>query len=115
MQDGEKYAILDLPINDRSYDKWYMQYQTIHEKPLVTGHVSRLPREAFHFLDSVPLLRDLQQRDQLPDPALTAVGEQLRLLHEAGVRYLLIHKAFANAGPAGRVARLADFNPRLRR
>ncbi len=96
--DEEGYAILDLPINDRSYDKWYMQYQTNHEKPLVTGHVSRLPREAFQFLDSMPLLRDLQQRDQLPDPELTAVGEQLRLLHEENVRYLLIHKAFANEG-----------------
>ena len=96
--DGEEYAVLDLPINDRSYDKWYMQYQTTHGKPLATGHVSRLPREAFGFLDSVPLLKNLRQRDQLPDPALTAVSEQLRLLHEADIRYLVIHKAFANEG-----------------
>lgn len=96
--DKVEYAILDLPINDRSYDKWYMQYQTNHEKSLITGHVSRLPREALQFLDSMPLLRDLQQRDQLPDPTLTAVGEQLQLLHQANVRYLLIHKAFANEG-----------------
>jgi hypothetical protein len=97
-RDGEEYAILDLPINDRSYDKWYMQYQTFHEKPLATGHVSRLPREAYNFLDSVPLLKNLRHRDQLPDPALTAVSEQLKLLHEADIRYLVIHKAFANEG-----------------
>ena len=96
--DGETYAVLDLPINDRSYDKWYMQYQTAHGKPLATGHVSRLPREASYFLDSVPLLKNLRQRDQLPDPELTAVSEQLELLHEAGIRYLIIHKEFANEG-----------------
>jgi hypothetical protein len=97
-KDGEDYAVLDLPINDRSFDKTYMQYQTTHEKPLVTGHVSRLPGEAFAFLDNLPLLQELRQRDQLPDPALTAVTQQLSLLHENNIRYIVIHKAFANAG-----------------
>ena len=97
-QDDEPYAVLDLPINDRSYDKWYMAYQTMHNKPLATGHVSRRPREATAFLDSVPLLADLEARDQLPDPALRAITEQLRLLDDVGIRYLVMHKQFANAG-----------------
>jgi hypothetical protein len=96
--DGEETAFLDLPMNDRSYDKWYMQYQTEHEQPLATGHVSRLPAEAHSFLASTPLFHDLRQRDQLPDPSLTRVTEELAPLHEAGVRYLVLHKAFANDG-----------------
>ena len=68
--DAESYAVLDLPINDRSYDKWYMAYQTVHDKPLATGHVSRRPREATVFLDSVPLVANLAERDQLPDSSL---------------------------------------------
>jgi hypothetical protein len=100
-EDGEPYAVLDLPINDRSYDKWYMAYQTLHGKPLATGHVSRRPREATVFLDSVPLLADLEARDQLPDPALNAITEQLHMLDSAGIRYLVIHKQFANEGLQG--------------
>jgi hypothetical protein len=96
--DGEAYAVLDLPLNDRSYDKWYMQYQTVHEKPVATGHVSRLPREAFDFLNSIPLLQDLRQHDQLPDQELLAITDQLGLLEQAGIRYLVIHKQFANEG-----------------
>ncbi len=93
-----EFAILDLPINDRSYDKWYMQYQTDHGIPIATGHVSRLPRESSAFLDSVPFLANLEERDQIPDPAITDVAQQLRLLSDAGIRYLILHKAFANEG-----------------
>ncbi len=95
---NEQFAVLDLPLNDRSYDKRYMQYQTDHGMPLATGHVSRLPGEAFDFLDSVPLTQNLRQRDQLPDPNLTAISDQLRLLHEAGIHYIVIHKDFTNDG-----------------
>jgi hypothetical protein len=96
-EEGE-LAILDIPVNDRYYDKWYMQYQTDHGLPLATGHVSRLPREATAFLDSVPFLADLAERDQLPDPAYADVTQQLKLLSDAGIRYLVIHKDFANDG-----------------
>ena len=36
-----------------------MVYQTVHGKPIMSGHVSRLPQEAFAFLDSVPFLEPL--------------------------------------------------------
>ncbi len=96
--EGDEFAVLDLPMNDRSYDKWYMQYQTDHGLPLATGHVSRLPRESTAFLRSVPLLANLVEQDQLPDPALKDVGQQLRLLSDADIRYLILHKRFANEG-----------------
>ena len=62
-QDSENFGVLDIPINDRSYDKWYMIYQTQHGKPLMTGHVSRMPNEAFTFLNSVPFLEFALQND----------------------------------------------------
>ncbi|MFN2135195.1 MAG: hypothetical protein ACK2UK_04525, partial [Candidatus Promineifilaceae bacterium] len=96
--ENETFTILDLPVNDRSYDKWYMMYQIEHGLPLATGHVSRLPRDATAFLDSVPLVADLAERDQLPDPRLNDIGHQLRLLADGGIRYLIIHKQFANEG-----------------
>ena len=92
------FAILDLPVNDRSYDKWYMEYQTDHGIPLATGHVSRLPRESMAFLDSVPLLANIEENDQMPDPALTDVGGQLRMLADGGIKYMILHKQFANEG-----------------
>ncbi|MFN2276594.1 MAG: hypothetical protein ACK2UR_03180 [Candidatus Promineifilaceae bacterium] len=97
LEAGE-YAILDLPVNNRSYDKWYMEYQTDHGIPLATGHVSRLPRESTGFLDSVPLLANIEENDQMPDPAITDVGGQLRMLANGGIRYMILHKQFANEG-----------------
>lgn len=96
--EDESFAIIDIPIDDRSYDKWYMQYQTVHGLPLATGHVSRLPRESTAFLDSIPFLAHLKENDQIPDPALSDIGQQLQLLADGGIKYLIIHKQFANEG-----------------
>jgi hypothetical protein len=95
---GEQIAILDIPVDDRSYDKWYMQYQTVHELPIATGHVSRLPRESTEFLDTIPFLANIKENDQIPDPNANDVGRQLKLLADGGVKYLIIHKKFANEG-----------------
>ncbi len=96
--DPEQFGVLDIPINDREYDKWYMLYQTTHEKPLAVGHVSRLPQGTDAFLISIPFIGDLEARDQRPDPEITDVSSQLKLLADANIRYLVIHKRFANAG-----------------
>lgn len=91
-------ATLDIPINDRSYDKWYMLYQTTHGRPIATGHVSRLPREAYAFLDSVPFVAAARANDSVLDTSLPDGGRQLKLLADAGIEAIVIHKAFANAG-----------------
>jgi uncharacterized RDD family membrane protein YckC len=38
----------------------YMYHQTVHHKPILAGHVSRLPPHALDFVRSNALLRDLQ-------------------------------------------------------
>jgi hypothetical protein len=95
-QETGDFAVLDLPMDDRVFDKRYMFYQITHGKPLVEGHVSRLPREAFAFLDSTPFLRELRQNNKT-DPALVNVSYQLRPLAEADVRYLILHKEFPSS------------------
>jgi hypothetical protein len=92
-QDQERFGILDLPLGSRSYDKEYMLYQFTHGKPLVGGHVSRLPQDAYTFINSVPLLESVRDNPTMP-PDLSNVSEQLRLLRDEDVRYLVLHRKF---------------------
>ncbi|NIV39701.1 MAG: hypothetical protein GWN58_62925, partial [Anaerolineae bacterium] len=93
-EQGE-FAMLELPMHPRGYDKWYMLYQTVHQKPIVEGHVSRIPREAYAFLDSTPFLTKLHE-DNVMDPGLVDVTNQLRTLAEADVRYMILHPEHAS-------------------
>jgi hypothetical protein len=87
------FGIVELPIDFHRLSKWYMRYQTIHGHPIAEGCVSRRPAEATAFLDAHPLLRSLYQNQEI-DPALTDVSRQLRLLDDAGFRYVIIHPQF---------------------
>jgi hypothetical protein len=75
-------------------NKWYMYYQITHGKPLVEGRISRLPREAFTFMNSSPFLDGLRRSNEM-NPELRDTSRQLRQLSESGVRYLVLHKRFA--------------------
>jgi hypothetical protein len=95
VRESGRFAVLDLPMGTRSYDKRYMLYQMTHGKPLVEGHVSRNARDDFAFLESTPFLQRLHS-DNVMEPALSDVTHQLRTLAEAGVRYLILHKRFVS-------------------
>jgi hypothetical protein len=92
-EESGRFAVLDLPMQTRIYDKWYMLYQMTHGKPLVEGHVSRNSREDFAYLESTPFLQQLHQGNVM-DPAYVDVTHQLQALDQAGVRYLILHKGF---------------------
>jgi hypothetical protein len=91
------FAIAGLPAK-RQITERYMFYQTVHGRPLLGGHVSRLPARAMAFADSVPLVAGAYRSStggidtQLPD-----ISRQLAALSEAGFRYLVVHKALAPA------------------
>jgi len=89
----EDFAILDLPLGTSSAAKLYMYYSTIHGKALVGGRVARLPRSAWNFIDSVPLLHGLHTDDKM-DPALCDVSRQLSALAQADVRYVILHPSW---------------------
>ena len=110
-QEPGDFGVLDLPMGSRTVAKPYMYFATIHGKPLVEGHVSRLPISAYDFVDDVPLLRGLRESNEM-DPALGDVSRQLSLLADADIadadiadadiRYLILHPELV---PAEQLAR----------
>ena len=88
--DPDDYAILNVPFAIFSHNKRHMFDQITHGKPIVNGKVARVPREALAFIDSSPFLKAVA--DDADFTKEQAVSEQLRLLAEANVRYLVIHK-----------------------
>jgi hypothetical protein len=90
--DPDDYGLLEIPM-ERQRSEWYMFYQLTHQKALVYGHVSRLPREAYRFIDHVPLLAYLDDHSgsHLPTYPLH-ITEQLRMLHDVDIPYLVLHR-----------------------
>lgn len=88
------FAVVALP-NDRDRTERHMYYQTAHRRPLLGGHVSRLPPDALDFISSVDIIGDIYReagiRTDLPD-----VSRQLSPLSEAGFRYIVIDKDLAD-------------------
>ena len=83
-------ALLELPINTLRA-KEYMFAQQIHQRPLLFGHVSRLPAGAFSFIDGHPLLRELRRVDEFP-PWQPDVSRQLGSLYDVGVSLITLQK-----------------------
>ncbi len=92
-EDPENFGLLEIPVHDRVYDKTYMFYQTQHGKPIFSGHVSRMPNEAWQALAHYPWTKNVE-----PDFNQVAVGRELRNLHNDNFRYLVLHKEFLDSG-----------------
>jgi hypothetical protein len=104
------FAVADFPIGFHAHDKWYMYAQTIHGRPMVGGHVSRVPAGAQDFMDSVPLLNAARtsppQEGELGD-----ITHQLEPLAEADVRYVIVHKYRTDADNISRWREWFAFQP----
>ena len=109
--ESEDFAVLNLPI-DAQASKQYMFEQTVHQHPILQGHVSRLPQQAYATMDSHPLLRTLRQSGEM-DPALADVGRQLASLAAADVRDIIIHKEGARPDRVARWERYLLISPRF--
>ncbi len=96
-QAPDDFTLLHLPNHEHEFNKFYMYYQTVHGQPLVNGKVARIPREALAFWQDVPLLAELQSEAAVQINR-SDIGRQLALLHEANVRYIVLHKALAAPG-----------------
>lgn len=89
-EESGNFAVADFPI-DLGTDKYYLYTQTLHERPMVGGHVSRPPLDAHAFIGEVPLLT--AGRDGPPEEGeLDDISRQLEPLAAANVRYVMIHK-----------------------
>ena len=83
------FAVADFPMG-RQPDKRYMFHQSIHEKKMVGGHVSRAPDDAYAFVAGDPLLGPLLA-GRSPDPALDT-RKHLASLAAYDIRYILLHQ-----------------------
>lgn len=91
----ETFGLLELPSYDRTFDKYYMAYQTQHGKPIAAGHISRLPAAARQNLaENTPWFLYAIEHDNFPDFSVTAVGQALHQLQQQNIRYLILHKPF---------------------
>ncbi len=102
-QDETQYGVVDYPMG-YTLSKLWLYYQTLHGKPIVEGHISRYTVEDYAFIASNALLRTLYQVAERPAhlPEDTFTGDPLRLgpalqeLRASGVRYILLHKPYAD-------------------
>ena len=113
------FGILELPFHNRGFDKLYMYYQTVHGKPIATGHVSRLPQDAFRFIESVPFLQPFNSiytwnvvAESWVDFDDVDVSRQMALLREAGIRYVVLNKPLIAPGFIERWRDWITFAPR---
>jgi hypothetical protein len=93
-QESGEFALLDLPMDHWGSDKNFMYYQISHDRPILGGHVSRLPAEAEDFIKSDPFLSRLAV-DNTMDPSVPMM-HQLGKLSDAGIRYLILHRRKAS-------------------
>ncbi len=90
--DPDDYGLLEIPMCRECYER-YMLSQLVHHKGLVYGHVSRVPKSAYRFIDSVPLLAHLHDGSgDAPPLDDFDLGASLDALHDAGVRYMVLHR-----------------------
>lgn len=94
-QDG---AVLDVPIDlygAQGPAGKYMLYQTVHQKPIAGGYISRTPSKVLRLFES-PLLYQLRARIYADDepfvfsPDIMTCG--LEDLHSLRVQYVILHK-----------------------
>ena len=97
------YTVLEVPLGWRTglskigdFPPEFMYYQTVHEKSLVGGYVSRVPDEKIRKLEARPLLKTLLelQRDGRPSQAHSEmpVSALISDLAALQIRYLVIHR-----------------------
>jgi hypothetical protein len=91
-QEEAEFGLVTIPLT-RTFDEYAMTYQLVHNKPLVEGHVSRPPREAYTFINDTPLLANLRERSPVP-PQSGNISGLLQPLADNNLPYLVIHKRF---------------------
>ena len=88
--DPDAGAVLDVPL-DTMQAKWYMFAQTMHQRPIVVGNLSRLPSDALGYVTADPWLSELAAHQEMP-PWQTSLTSVLGRLYADGVTHIVLHK-----------------------
>jgi hypothetical protein len=93
--EDEDYAILELPYQQYLYTNIYLYDQTVHEKRLINGFVSRPPASIGEFLSLTPFIGQLAgsstvpSMDEITGQNITEVGQLI--LNYYSIKYIILH------------------------
>jgi len=104
-----EFALVQLPFDPQAA-KTYMFEQTVHGRPLLEGKISRLPADAYQYIDGIPLLRILRKRGEMA-PRLAGVTRELATLAHDHVRYLIVRKTAIGQDQTARWQRYLLMSP----
>lgn len=94
-----EFAIIDLPMG-YSPSKYYLYLQTVHGRPIVEGMSSRMPPNAFDYIENNLLLGLWRAEEHLDctDFKQASMTEAIDALGADGFKYIFIHEpdAFAD-------------------
>jgi len=114
------FAVLELPIGVRSgfavvgRGEYLQYYQPIHQHPIPSGYLSRLPGEITDRFYFDPLLGALTLSHGLPPQA--ELDAQLgQLIHDWHIGYVILHTDLLEAGRVRSFQRMLDRQPALER
>jgi hypothetical protein len=103
------FTVLEIPLGRTSgvtrglgeFTPSFLFYQTVHEKMLIGGHISRVPDSKIQALASRPLLRRILKLQGENPPLATTTDRLARTplgdLAALQVRYVIIHPPFSQA------------------
>jgi hypothetical protein len=101
--DKHQYSILNIPVDFKGASGGgdiYVYAQTIHQKPIVGGYVSREPKYALRTLEESPFLLKMTLADYAGNQPLNVskLGHQemLETLEQLNVGYIILHKTLLN-------------------
>lgn len=91
--DPDEFAVIDLPMG-YSPSKYYLFLQTVHGKPIVEGMTSRMPPNAFDYIDNNLLLGLWRAEEHLDctDFKMEAMTGAIDMLSADGFKYVFVHE-----------------------
>lgn len=97
VSDEQEYALIDLPMG-YSESKRYLFLQSIHNRAIVEGMSSRMPPNAFDYIESNLLLERWQKFKKLDcsDFSDDSYIQAIEALMSDGFRYLILHREEEN-------------------
>jgi len=105
-------SVLELPFDELGMRRMALG-QVVHERPMTLGPISRVPAETLAFVEQSPVVRRFISPlllDRSDPEALSATAEEnVRLLRDAGVRWVLVRRPFRRTGDADQIDALPAY------
>jgi hypothetical protein len=112
------FAVLEIPIGVRTgfavvgRGEYLQYYQTIHQRPIPSGYLSRLPNEIMDFFFYDPLVGALTLSRALPPQAEVDAALE-KLIRDWNIGYVILHRDMLEPGRVKAFGHLLDRQPAL--